>query len=423
MTLYAFRLPDIGEGVVEAEIAKWHVVVGQAIEEDQPLVDVMTNKATVEMTSPVPGRVVSLHGEIGLRVPVGSLLVELALDSGMETAPADAPVLRPEKASRLIADTNPIQASALPARKPNSLTLPMMFPAPKRTGRPLASPAVRRRAYESGIALQPVIGTGPGNRITAADFDAYLTGAAAAKAVASSARRNGITETRIVGLRRLIADKMQEAKRHIPHFTYVEELDLTELEALRSELNAGVSADRPKLTLLPFFMLALLRLVRDFPQINARYDGEAGILRCYEAVHIGIATQTPAGLMVPVIRHAEELDIWALARELLRTTAAARQGTAKREELSGSTITLTSLGALGGIAATPIINHPEVAVIGPNKLVERPAVSSGRIVIRKVMNLSSSFDHRIIDGYEAANFIQRLKRLIERPALLFVEQN
>lgn len=377
MGRYTFRLPDIGEGTTEAEIVAWHVAPGQEIAEDSPLVDIMTDKATVEMASPVAGRVLALHGDVGQRVAVGAPLVEIEQAGGTETGAAGPASIAPDT----------------PAK------------------RPLASPATRRRARDRGIALESVPGTGAGGRVTAADLEAYTSGASG----------GDITETRIVGLRRRIAERTQEAARRIPHFGYVEEFDLTELEALRRELNRDGAPDRPKLALLPFFMRALARVVPDFPHINARYDDEAGILRSYRPVHVGIATQTPAGLMVPVVRHAEARDLWDCARELARVTAAARDGTATRDELSGSTITLTSLGALGGVSATPIINHPEVAILAPNRLAERPVVVGGKITVRTMMNLSSSFDHRIVDGHDAARFIHGIRQLIEDPRRLLVD--
>lgn len=415
MARYQFRLPDIGEGVAEAEIGAWHVAVGDRIEEDQALVDVMTDKASIEMTSPVNGTVVAIHGEVGARMAVGATLVELEIDgdnaaaeSSAENAPAaDQPAAVAQEIPRAAISMKANGAAA----QESSVAL---------HERPLASPATRRRARERGIPLHLVTGTGPRGRITSADLDAYAAQSQTVVCASGSAARTGITEIKIIGLRRRIAEKMQEAARRIPHFSYVEEFDMTELEALRRDLNAERGADQPKLTLLPFFMRALVKLAGEFPQVNARYDDDAGVLHCYDAVHIGIATQTDGGLMVPVVRHAETLDLWDCARELIRVTAAAREGRAKREELSGSTITLTSLGALGGIAATPIINHPEVAIVGPNKLVERPVVLNGQVAIRTLMNLSSSFDHRIVDGHDAARFVQRMKRLIERPALLFM---
>jgi 2-oxoisovalerate dehydrogenase E2 component (dihydrolipoyl transacylase) len=406
MSCFLFRLPDIGEGIAEVEITGWQIAVGDRVEEDQPLVDVMTDKATIEMTSPVAGTVLAIHGDIGAKVAVGSTLVELEIEGADESAVA--------------ATTAPAPTAIAPAAPKTPVHAAEQSVALHE--RALASPATRRRAREHDIPLHRVMGTGPRGRITAEDLDAYLARAQQAPASsAGPAKRDGINEIRIIGLRRKIAEKMQDAARRIPHFSYVEEFDMTELEALRRALNDERRADQPKLTLLPFFMRALVKLAREFPQVNARYDDEAGVLHCHEAVHIGIATQTDGGLMVPVVRHAEALDLWGCARELGRVTAAARAGTASRDELSGSTITLTSLGTLGGIAATPIINHPEVAIIGPNKLVERPVVMNGQMVIRTLMNLSSSFDHRIVDGYDAARFVQRLKRYSERPALLFLE--
>ena len=445
MDHYVIRLPDVGEGVAEAEIIAWHIALGDRIEEDQATIDVMTDKATVEMTTPVSGVVVALHGRIGQMVPVGSPIIELALD-GPDNATTDATT---DATTEAIADTaagDPADALA----GPETPTLPEAIAteqvpalpgpasdagaasppaivatastAPRQADAPLAAPATRRRASELGIALESVPGTGPGGRITPEDLDAFVSrrGDPPPLPAAPSTDGEGVREIRIVGLRRKIAERMQEAKRRIPHFGYVEEFDLTELEALRRELNGGRSQEQPKLTLLPFFMRAVVRLVAQFPQMNARFDDEGGILRTYGAVHVGVATQTAEGLLVPVVRHAEALDLWQSARELERVTRAARDGTARREELTHSTITLTSLGALGGVSATPVINHPEVAIIGPNKLAERPMVLGGQIVIRTMMNVSSSFDHRVVDGYDAARFVQGLKRLIERPALLFV---
>jgi 2-oxoisovalerate dehydrogenase E2 component (dihydrolipoyl transacylase) len=411
MGLYQFRLPDVGEGVAEAEITVWHVKVGDSVQEDQSLVDVMTDKATVDMTSPVDGVVRAIHGEVGAMVPVGSVLVELDI-GGAEAAPeAPAPESTPEAA-------RPIEQAAWP-------TGDAFVPRQESAGHaaPLAAPSTRRRAKQAGVALEDVTGTGPAGRILPTDLDAFIAQGAAAPAPRDTryAARDRVTETRIVGLRRKIAEKMQEAKRRIPHITYVEEVDVTQLEALRQTLNADRTTDQPKLTLLPFFIRALVRIVPDYPQINARYDDEGGVLQAHEAVHVGIATQTPGGLMVPVIRHAEARDVWTLAAELSRLGTAARDGTARRDELSGSTITITSLGSLGGIATTPVINHPEVAIIGPNKIVDRPVVDGSFVTVRKMMNLSASFDHRIVDGYDAARFVQALKRLIEHPALIFMD--
>jgi 2-oxoisovalerate dehydrogenase E2 component (dihydrolipoyl transacylase) len=401
MGRYLFRLPDIGEGVAEAEIVVWHVKPGDRIEEDHPLVDVMTEKATVDLTSPVDGMVTAIHGETGAMAPVGSVLVELEVAEGEAAKAAGEPAHRSPIA---------LASTGTPTAPP---------PAEEA---PLAAPATRRRARALGVLLADVPGTGPDGRITPADLDAYA--AHAGQSTTSEARRadrEGTRDIRIIGLRRKIAEQMQEATRRIPHFTYVEEFDLTELEALRHELNDHRAEGQAKLTLPPFFMRALVRVLPAFPQINARYDDEAGVLRTFEGVHIGVATQTAAGLMVPVVRHAEARDLWGCAAELARVTAAARDGSAPREVLSGSTITLTSLGPLGGVAHTPVINHPEVAIIGPNRLVERPMVRDGLIVVRKMMNVSSSFDHRIVDGHDAARFAQALKRLMEHPALIFMD--
>ena len=392
MGQYLVRLPDIGEGVAEAEITAWHVKPGDKVREDQPLLDVTTDKATVDMPSPVEGIVVALHGDIGAMAPVGSVLVELDV-AGEAAAPGATPSEQDVTRNAPAGEANP---AAAPFTKPE----------------PAASPATRRRAGELGIKLEDVQGSGPEGRILIEDLERLREG--------NIPPRSDSWKIRLTGVRRRIADKMQESKRHIPHFTYVEEFDLTELEGLRTELNEH-RGDNPKLTLLPFFMHAMAKLVPDFSNLNAHYHEAEGELECFSAVHIGIATRTPGGLLVPVVRHAENRDLWDLGRELARVTQGARDGKAAREDLSGSTITLTSLGSMGGIAATPIINHPEVAIIGPNKLVERPLIEGAFIARRKLMNLSASFDHRIIDGYEAARFIQQLKRLLEHPALLFLD--
>jgi 2-oxoisovalerate dehydrogenase E2 component (dihydrolipoyl transacylase) len=427
MGRYLFRMPDVGEGVAEAEIIAWHVKPGDAVAEDQSLVDVMTDKATVDMTAPVSGTVVALHGEIGEMRAVGSTLVELEVE-GEGNASAEAPVAveaAPIVAPVPVAEPAPAPPAPTPvvAAKPAASTAQPAFATRTAGQEPLAAPATRRRAHELGIELQYVPGTGPGGRIMPEDLDRYVEsgGAQAAGGAGHLAPRTGGSDIRIVGMRRKIAEKMQEAKRRIPHITYVEECDLTELEALRADLNTHREDGQLKLTLLPFFIRALARVLPHFPQVNARYDDDAGVLHQSEAVHLGIATQTSAGLMVPVIRHAEALDVWALAQEIGRLSKAARDGSATREEMSGATITITSLGTLGGVTSTPIVNHPEVAIIGPNKLVERPTVQGSFVTVRKMMNLSSSFDHRIVDGYDAALFVQRLKRLLEHPALIFMD--
>jgi len=431
MGLYVFRLPDIGEGVAEAEIVEWYVKIGDKIEEDQTLVDVMTDKATVDITSPVSGVVVAVHGNIGDQAAVGSTLVELEVEGTGNVDQAeqvDVPETQAVEPSDKEAEGEPQSEFSSESSNPRKSEYrggqvsADRYPLRNPGDDPLAAPATRKRAYELGIPLQFVPGTGPGGRITPDDLQSYIEQGGAGPVQSGHAKRTTVTEQKVIGLRRKIAEKMQDAKRRIPHFGFVEAFDLTELENLRKALNADRGEDTPKLTLLPFFMKAVAQLQSEFPEINARYDDEAGILYKYDGVHIGIAAQTPQGLMVPVVRHVESLNLWDCARELSRVTKAAREGTAARDELSGSTITLTSLGVLGGISATPIINAPEVAIIGPNKLEERPVVRDGQMVIRTMMNVSSSFDHRIVDGHDAASFIQRLKRLIERPTLIFLER-
>jgi 2-oxoisovalerate dehydrogenase E2 component (dihydrolipoyl transacylase) len=404
---FNFKLPDVGEGTAEAEISGWRVNIGDRVEEDQPLVDMMTEKATVELTSPVAGIVQSISGKAGEMAAVGSVLVVLETFDSADAANSPEPKVAPRETPRSI----PEPQNRTPAC------------ATQRTAvRPSASPAVRRRAEELGIKLQFVRGSGPGGRIVQADLDAHLDGGAmtAGSAQSAYAPRSGVEEVPVIGLRRQIAERMQLAKRQIPHFTYVEEIDVTELENLRAHLNATRAAGRPKLTLLPFLMRALVRALPEFPQINATYDDEAGVVRRSAPVHVGMAVQTPKGLLVAVIKHAEARDVWDCASEVSRLATVAKDGKATREELTGSTITLTSLGALGGVMATPVINRPEVAIIGPNKIVERPVVRDGQIVVRKMMNLSSSFDHRVVDGADAAEFIQRLRAVLEQPATIFI---
>ncbi|MEM9286979.1 MAG: dihydrolipoamide acetyltransferase family protein [Pseudomonadota bacterium] len=428
MSLRQVKLPDVGEGVTEAEIVAWHVSVGDAVSEDQNLLDVMTDKATVEMPSPVDGSIKAIHGSVGDVIAVGSVLVEIQIDG--ETASVEVDNLEPEVASEPAKAEQ--QDAGYSAPKPSHPKVSQSVDAAdsaalayatRQEGMPpLAAPATRRRAHELGIPLQYVPGTGRAGRITPADLEAFIARSEGAPLLSSNAvKRTGVQEVPVIGLRRKIAERMQDAKSRIPHFSYIEEFDLTALEELRAELNQDRKDAQPKLTLLPFFMRAMALLQPEFPDINAHYDDVTNVLHRHDGVHIGIATQTPGGLMVPVVRHTEALSIWDCARELGRVTKAARDGSAKREELTGSTVTLTSLGALGGIAATPVINSPEVGIIGPNKLVERPVVRRGTVMVRTMMNLSTSFDHRIVDGYVAASYVQRLKRLIERPALLFVE--
>ncbi|MEI9932975.1 MAG: dihydrolipoamide acetyltransferase family protein [Rhizomicrobium sp.] len=423
MGLYVFKLPDVGEGTAEAEIVAWHVKVGDVIKEDQNLVDVMTDKATVEMTSPVSGKVVKMHGEPGEMAPVGAPLVELEVEGSGNAKAGDAP--KPVEAKK--EEPKPTPKAEAPAPKP-VVTAPkkeIAVPAtPRKFGdKPIASPAVRARAEELGIKLQYVTPTGPAGRITHEDLEAFVAsgGQVATGHASGYAKRDGIADVKVIGLRRKIAESMQNAKRRIPHFAYVEEVDMTELESLRAHLNKTKKKDQPKLTVLPFFMRALVKVLPDYPQINARFDDEAGVVHRYQPVHIGIATQTPNGLIVPVVHHAEAMDVWQSALEVARVSTAARENKATKDELSGSTITITSLGPLGGVVTTPVINYPEVAIIGPNAIIDRPVVRDGAITVRKMMNLSSSFDHRVVDGYDAAEFIQRVKALLEHPALLFME--
>jgi 2-oxoisovalerate dehydrogenase E2 component (dihydrolipoyl transacylase) len=393
MSRFVFKLPDVGEGVAEAEIVEWKVAVGDRVEEDQPLVDVMTDKATVEIGAPVSGVVAELHGEVGSLRPVGSPLIEFETGEAKAAQPkADAPRAEPAKTepAKTAADT-----SAAPAAKT------------------LAAPAVRKEAADLGVDLAAVKGSGPEGRVLHQDLKP------AARTTAPATGDDGITEVKVIGLRRRIAEQMRQAKTRIPHFSYVEEVDVTELEALRAHLNAARREDQPKLTLLPFLIAALARTLPDFPQINARFDDDAGVVRRYRAVHVGVAAQTEAGLMVPVLRHAELKGLWDTAAEIARLAAGARDGKLLSDELSGSTITVTSLGPMGGVAHTPVVNWPEVAIIGPNKVVERPVVRDGQVVVRKMMNLSSSFDHRVVDGWDAASFIQALKALLEHPGAIF----
>jgi len=436
MGRYVFKLPDVGEGTAEAEIVAWHVKVGDAVGEDQNLVDVMTDKATVEMTSPVTGKVVSIHGEPGQMAAVGSPLVELEVE-GEGNVKAGAAPAKVEAPKPVAAKPEPKPVEAAPKPKPADVVPLHRAPEPQREMRtvtpamrkpgdkPVASPAVRERAHELGIELQYVAGSGPTGRITHQDLDNYIAnggrGVSVGVRASGYAPRDGIEEIKVIGLRRKIAEKMQDAKRRIPHFAYVEEIDMTELESLRAHLNAAKRKDQPKLNVLPFLMRALVRVLPDYPQINARFDDDAGVVYRYAAVHIGIATQTANGLIVPVVKHAEARDVWDSALEVARVASLARDNKASKDDITGSTITITSLGVLGGVVTTPVINHPEVAIIGPNAIIERPVVRNGQVVVRKMMNLSSSFDHRVVDGYDAAEFIQRIKSLLEHPATLFMD--
>jgi 2-oxoisovalerate dehydrogenase E2 component (dihydrolipoyl transacylase) len=419
------KLPDVGEGVAEAEIVEWHVEVGQSVLEDQLLAAVMTDKATVEIPSPVAGTVVALGAEVGNVLAVGAELVRLEVagegNEEVAAAPREA-ATPPAPAERPRAPVPPpaLEPAAPSQPSPPVTRAPLGPPRPPGE-KPIASPAVRRRARDAGVDLRQVRGTGPAGRIGHDDLDAFLRGGAKAGIAAARVANTDVETVKIIGLRRRIAQKMAESKRRVAHFSYVEEVDVTALEALRATLNAENRLDRARLTLMPFLMQALVKAVADFPEMNALYDDEAETLERHGGVHIGIATQTPAGLMVPVVRHCESLSLWDCAAEVQRLAEAAREGRATRAELTGSTITITSLGALGGIVTTPVINRPEVAIIGVNKQVVRPVWQGAEFVPRTMMNLSSSFDHRVIDGYVAARFVQRVKGLLEAPATIFIE--
>jgi 2-oxoisovalerate dehydrogenase E2 component (dihydrolipoyl transacylase) len=431
---FVFKLPDLGEGTAEAEIVAWHANIGDHVAEDAPLVDMLTDKATVEMTSPVAGKLIEISGAPGDMAAVGGAIAVFEVEgagnaagAASQAAAAAAPVAAapaPEPVAAPVAAPPPPPAvDPAPPAPAAALAAARVIPSRAEGDKPLASPAVRRRAEDLGIKLGHVAATGPAGRITHEDLDAFIAsgGSSAAAPSTGLAKRTGVEEVKVIGMRRAIARQMQESKRRIPHFAYVEEVDMTELEELRVHLNATKRADQPKLTMLPFMMRALVRVLPHYPQINARFDDEAGVVHRHAGVHIGIATQTSNGLVVPVVRHAEALDVWTAAAEVARVAEIARSGKGSKEELSGSTITITSLGPLGGIATTPVINHPEVAIIGPNKIVDRPVVRHGQIAVRKMMNLSSSFDHRVVDGYDAAEFIQRVKAMLEHPATLFMD--
>lgn len=405
MGTHAIKVPDLGEGIAEVELVAWRVQPGDTVAEDQVLADVMTDKATVEIPSPVAGKVLALGGEVGQQIAVGSDLIRIDVGpDGEAEAVSAAPARAPAPAAAAAAASAPAERA-----RPSD-------------GKPLASPAVRHRAAALGIDLQQVPGSGADGRVLHEDLDAWLVRRAGPQAPSAAryAERNDEEAVPVTGVRRRIAQRMQDAMRRIPHFTYVEEIDVTELELLRARLNEHWGSGRAHLTLLPLLVRAVVLAVSRFPQINARFDDEAGVLTRHGAVHVGIATQTAAGLMVPVLRHAEARDLWSSATEIARLADAARAGRATRDELSGSTITVTSLGALGGIASTPIINAPEVAIVGVNRIVQRPVMQGGAVVARRMMNLSSSFDHRVVDGQLAAEFVQAVRASLECPALLFV---
>jgi 2-oxoisovalerate dehydrogenase E2 component (dihydrolipoyl transacylase) len=429
MSRYIFKMPDLGEGTVSAEVVAWHVKPGDLVHEDQVMCEVMTEKAAVEMPAPVTGRVISITGQPGDMVAVGSELVVFDTDA-TSAASGDAPVAKapappppePLTPQRRAAEQAPEKPAVAAAANGNGT-------GTHKAGRVMASPASRRRAAEAGLDLATVTGTGPAGRIAPGDIDSALAAGAAqgappsmnARANATRDARNGTEEVKIIGLRRLIAERLTESAKSIPQYSYVEEIDLTRLEALRKHLNDRRPAAAPPLTFLPFIVAALARVLAKFPQCNALYDTARGVLVKHNAVHVGIATQTPQGLKVPVVRNAESRALHDLAGEIRRVSEAARANKSPREELTGSTITVTSLGKLGGIASTPMINMPEVAIIGINKAIERAVVVDGQITVRLMMNLSSSFDHRFVDGYDAASMIQALKDLLEQPATIFID--
>jgi 2-oxoisovalerate dehydrogenase E2 component (dihydrolipoyl transacylase) len=435
MSRFEFRLPDIGEGIAEAEIVAWHVAVGDQVSEDQGLADMMTDKATVEMESPVSGTVIEVAGAVGDRVAIGSTLVVIEVE-GEENANSSAHTVLAEPVEALPfrstqsqkegqpfdelrangedeASEAPLQ-HFIPEPHPDATEISVPLPSPLA----LASPAVRARAKALGIDLADVKAK-EGDRIRHTDLDAFLS-YNARQGYAPSGTTRSDEVIKVIGMRRKIAENMAASKRHIPHFTYVEEIDVTKLEEQRADLNAN-RGNKPKLTMLPLLIVAICKSIPDFPMLNARYDDEAGVVTRHGAVHLGMATQTGAGLMVPVIRDAQALNVWQLAAEISRLAEAARAGKAKVEELTGSTLTITSLGPLGGIATTPVINRPEVAIIGPNKIVERPVFRGDKIERAKLMNLSISCDHRVVDGWDAARFVQAVKRYLETPVLLFAD--
>jgi len=460
MTIHNIKMPDIGEGIAEVELVAWRVAVGDEVAEDQILADVMTDKATVEIPSHVTGTVVSLDAEVGQVVAVGTPIIHIKaavalVNQGQVAMPIEAgganrdpataePSPQPSPSGRggntpttpsTVAPLSLVNGASAVSHplSPGNNSAPVSPPLPPGEGRgeggspstrPLAAPAVRRRASELGLDLAQIKPSHDAGRITHTDLEqqanCYKKNSEPTILEKGYQPLEAVETIPVIGLRRKIAQQMQAAKRHIPHFSYIEEIDVTELEKLRALLNTQHAASRGRLTLLPFLVRALVLAVREHPEVNARYDDDAGVLTRHAALHLGLATQTDGGLMVPVIHHAEALDLWACAQAISRLAQAARSGKVTREALNGSTLTVTSLGALGGIACTPIINHPEVAIVGTNRIVERPMMLGGAVVARQMMNLSSSFDHRVVDGMNAARFIQRVRAYLETPATLFV---
>ncbi|WP_339825693.1 dihydrolipoamide acetyltransferase family protein [uncultured Parasphingorhabdus sp.] len=439
MSKYIFNLPDIGEGIAEAEIVKWHIKIGDVVAEDDQIADVMTDKATVEMEAPVSGKIIGLAGEEGDIIAIGSMLVEIEVEGDVDVdkledleaslavpdetdqaqddvVPSGQVIDKKENNSDIPTSASPQKESEDPSSAPTNLDA---ISAPASQPKPLATPAVRKRAADLGVDLSEV--KAQGEHIRHSDLDAYLNyGAGQGYRPSGAVQKRDDEKIKVIGMRRKIAQNMADSKRNIPHFSYVDEIDMTEIEDMRGDLNAN-RGERAKLTILPLMIAAICKALRDFPMLNATYDDEAGFVTRHGAVHLGMATQTSQGLMVPVLRNAQDLNIWQLASEISRLAAAARDGSATAKELTGSTLTLTSLGPLGGIATTPVINRPEVAIIGPNKIVERPMIIDGEIHARKLMNLSISCDHRVVDGYDAASYVQALKHFLETPVLLFAD--
>ena len=426
MGTYAFKLPDIGEGVVEGEVVEWMVSVGDTVNEDDPILSVMTDKATVEIPSPVDGKVTTIIGEPGDIIPVGEVCIEFEVDgAGNASASTEETETKPEP----IAEPEPAKEEPKPEPVVEQTPEPVASSAPvaRAAGtKALASPAVRQRAREANIDLQIVAGSGPGGRISHADLDRHIAGGAAGASTFApvgasiKTKLTGTEEVKVIGLRRKIADSMMASYSTIAHFSYFEEVDITALEELRQHLNSTRPEGAPKLTYLPFIMQALVKALRENPECNALYDDEANLVTRHEAIHLGIATQTDRGLYVPVVKHVEAMDIWQSASEMIRVTSATRDGKASADELSGSTFTITSLGRLGGLGATPIINKPEVGILGVHNAKERAVVRNGQIVVRRMMNLSSSWDHRVVDGHDGATLVQRVKTLLENPATIFM---
>ena len=429
MGIYAFKLPDIGEGVVEGEVVEWFVNVGDVVKEDTPILSVMTDKATVEIPSPVDGKVLTRKGDVGDILAVGVVCIEFEVEGGgnaSELADESEPEAKeevkeaPEPEKEEVKEEKPAPAPAPVAAAPSPAPAPVAVARAPGT-KALASPAVRQRAREAGISLDHVAGSGPAGRVSHADLDRHIAGGGAGTGSSVGVPETGHNDAKVIGLRRKIAQGMVASYTTIPHFSYFEEVDVTQLEQLRQTMNASRPEGAPKLTFLPFIMLALRKALQSRKAINGHYyDDERNTHRQFDGVHLGIATQTDRGLYVPVVKHVEAMDIWKAASEMMRVVVATRDGTASAEDLSGSTFTITSLGRDGGLGATPIINKPEVGILGVHKAIERAVVIDGRIEVRRMMNLSSSFDHRVIDGWDGAMLVQDVKRMLENPALIFL---